>query len=75
MHLINATLSSPNFSLSSTKVFSPTSLLMSDRQTCHHDADDDSDSFDDDAAEDDVETDDGSSDGAIKIPRPCKGWC
>ena len=32
-HLMKATLSSPNLSLSSTRVFSPTSVFTSDRQT------------------------------------------
>ena len=56
LHLIKATLSSPNFCLSSTRVFSPTSLLMSDRQTCHHHA------HDDDDGDNDIDDDDGDSD-------------
>ena len=53
MDLIKATLSSPNFSFSSTNVFSPSSLLMSDRQTyCDDDDGDENDDADNDAAYD-----------------------
>ena len=65
LDLIKVTLSSPNFSLSSANVFSPTSLLMSDRQTCRHDLceDVDDDLGDDDDVDlgEDVDDDDKTS--------------
>ena len=53
---MKVTLLSPNFSLSSANVFSPISLLMSDRQTCNLGDDVDDGLVDD--LDDDVDDDD-----------------